>query len=132
MRRLGRLIASLVIVGGLVYFAYQRLRPARPQETFIPPTPPPASPPPPGTTSQPATASAPAPTSSPVPGAPADDLTTIKGIGPVYARGLKELGITTYAQLAAATAEQVTAGMDVRGTANVDSWIAQARDLADG
>lgn len=60
-----------------------------------------------------------------------DDLQQISGIGPVYARRLEEAGITRYAQLAALTAQEVRERIqleDWRG--GIDSWIAQARALA--
>jgi predicted flap endonuclease-1-like 5' DNA nuclease len=40
-----------------------------------------------------------------------DDFLRIKGVGPTYARRLKEGGFTTFAQLAAATPEEVATAM---------------------
>ena len=54
-----------------------------------------------------------------------DDLRDIKGIGPKYAQQLKELGISSFAALAAADPEALSAAFDAR--AAVDDWIAQAR-----
>lgn len=40
-----------------------------------------------------------------------DDFSSIKGIGPIYARRLKESGFTTFAQLAAASVDEVAAAI---------------------
>ncbi len=64
-------------------------------------------------------------------GAPADDLLVIQGIGPTYARRLAEVGITTFAALAAASDElldQITIGLP--GRAIREDWRGQARQLA--
>lgn len=60
--------------------------------------------------------------------ATADDLTQVKGIGPVYASRLAEVGITTFAALAAADADTIATVADVAGAAAVD-WVDQARSL---
>lgn len=62
-----------------------------------------------------------------------DDLTQIKGIGPVYAQRLQEAGLATYAALAAASPQQVA---DVVGrkswqAADPADWIAAAAQMAD-
>ncbi len=57
----------------------------------------------------------------------ADDLTRIKGIGPVSAKKLTDIGITTFAELAAADPAAVAARFDSR--ANVADWITQAKQL---
>ncbi len=57
------------------------------------------------------------------------DLQQIKGIGPKYARKLSDAGITTLEQLAASTPEQLQAIIQVRGLANYEDWIRQAREL---
>ena len=56
-----------------------------------------------------------------------DDLTRIKGIGPVSSKKLTDIGITTFAELAAADPATVAAQFDSR--ANVADWIAQAKQL---
>ncbi len=60
-----------------------------------------------------------------------DDLTTIRGIGIAAQNRLYRAGIKSYAQLAGASPEQMQAilGKLARG-ADVEDWIAQARDLA--
>jgi predicted flap endonuclease-1-like 5' DNA nuclease len=52
----------------------------------------------------------------------ADDLTTIRGIGPAIARRLAEAGVATYAQLAALTAEEV------RDCARLAAWQGHPED----
>ncbi len=67
------------------------------------------------------------PEQTPTPQSNADDLTKIKGIGPVSANTLEEIGITTFASLAAADPATVAAQFDSR--ADVNDWIAQAKQL---
>lgn len=61
-----------------------------------------------------------------------DNLTVIKGIGPIYQWKLRDIGIHTFQQLAQAEAEQLRRKLDIKKwqRANVDSWIEQARDWA--
>jgi predicted flap endonuclease-1-like 5' DNA nuclease len=77
-------------------------------------------------------APAPAPTAS----GPADDLTRIKGLGPKLAVLLGELGVTTFAQIAAWSAADI-ARIDAKlgrfaGRIERDQWVEQARLLAAG
>ena len=61
-----------------------------------------------------------------------DDLTVIKGIGPVAAKDLNEQGITTFAQLAKLTDKDV-ARIDEHMPFSADQisdWREQAKDLA--
>ncbi|APH70200.1 50S ribosomal protein L21 [Aquibium oceanicum] len=61
-----------------------------------------------------------------------DDLTTIKGIGPVAAGQLKDQGITTFAQIAALSDEDV-ARIDENMPFSADQisdWREQAKELA--
>ena len=53
-----------------------------------------------------------------------DDLTQIKGIGPTFARRLKEAGIVTYRQLARTTPD------DLEQRPGVDEWVEEAAQLA--
>lgn len=55
----------------------------------------------------------------------ADDLTEIKGIGPVYSQRLIDFGITTFAALAAADATEVAEYLSLK-TEQVQNWIEQA------
>ena len=57
--------------------------------------------------------------------AAADDLKEIKGVGPKYSQQLADLGITSFASLAAADPETLAAAFDAR--AEVEDWIAQAK-----
>lgn len=71
-----------------------------------------------------------------VPPAPktSDDLTLIKGIGKVLARKLRELGVTTFHQLAElspADAHRINEAIDFPGRVEREHWIEQARTLAD-
>jgi predicted flap endonuclease-1-like 5' DNA nuclease len=61
-----------------------------------------------------------------------DDLTVIKGIGPVYQWKLRDTGFNTYQQLATADPDQLRRMLDVKNwqRVNVESWIEQARDWA--
>jgi predicted flap endonuclease-1-like 5' DNA nuclease len=61
-----------------------------------------------------------------------DDMTVVKGIGPVYQWKLRDAGVNTYAQLAAADAAQLRRMLDIKDWQRVDieSWIEQARDWA--
>ena len=65
-------------------------------------------------------------------GAGVDDFEPIKGIGKVYEQRLYDAGLRTYAELAAATPEQLAAACQARSAVqpNYESWIAQARKLA--
>jgi predicted flap endonuclease-1-like 5' DNA nuclease len=64
----------------------------------------------------------------------ADDLTKLVGIGPKLAASLAERGVTSFAQIAAWTAEdlaKVDAALSLKGRAARDAWVAQARRFAD-
>lgn len=77
----------------------------------------------------------PAPEPAPAP-ATADDLSRIKGLGPKLQKLLPELGITTFAQIAALT-EADLAELDTKlgafaGRPAKDNWVEQAKFLAAG
>ena len=59
-----------------------------------------------------------------------DDLTEIKGIGPVAAQQLKEQGITTFAQIAGLSAEDIQKVDDYMpfSSAQIEDWQAQAKE----
>jgi predicted flap endonuclease-1-like 5' DNA nuclease len=61
-----------------------------------------------------------------------DDLTVIKGIGPVYQWKLRDAGCNSYKQLAAADPDQLRRMLDVKNwqRVNIESWVSQARDWA--
>ena len=66
------------------------------------------------------------------PGA-ADDLKKISGVGPVLEKKLNGLGITTYAQIAAFSAEdiaKVDEALSFKGRIERDGWLSQAAELA--
>lgn len=84
----------------------------------------------------PAPVETPAATPAAAPAGSGDDLTRIKGLGPKIAGLLGEMGITSYAQIAAWT-EQDIAQIDVQlgrfsGRITRDQWVAQAHMLAAG
>lgn len=63
---------------------------------------------------------------SPPPTAAPDDLTLVKGIGPVYSSRLNEAGITTFAALAETDPGTTAARIEVPAEA-VKDWIEQAK-----
>jgi predicted flap endonuclease-1-like 5' DNA nuclease len=89
----------------------------------------------PEATPAPPVATAPAPAPAPAPAA-ADDLSRIKGLGPKLVTLLGELGVTTFAQIAAWTDEDVTR-IDAQlgrfaGRITRDQWVEQAKLLSAG
>ncbi|MEP6984336.1 MAG: DUF4332 domain-containing protein [Chloroflexota bacterium] len=66
-----------------------------------------------------------------------DDLTAIEGLGPKSAQALTAAGITTYAQIAASTPEELEDAVKVKGGVRVldgqtKTWPKQAQFLVDG
>lgn len=85
--------------------------------------------------SEPVEAAPPPPAPAPAP-ATTDDLSRIKGLGPKLQKLLPELGITTFAQIAALT-EADLAELDTKlgafaGRPAKDNWVEQAKFLAAG
>jgi NADH-quinone oxidoreductase subunit E len=69
-------------------------------------------------------------------GGKGDDLKAIKGVGPALEKSLNEMGVWTYAQIAAWSAAEV-AWMDdnlvrFKGRVSRDNWVEQAKILANG
>ena len=65
----------------------------------------------------------------------ADDLSQISGVGPVIVKKLNDLGVTTFAQIAEWTADDVAAmdeKLNFKGRIDRDDWIKQAKELAKG
>jgi len=64
---------------------------------------------------------------------PADDLKQLRGVGPAFERGLRGLGITTFAQIARFTEadiERVARGLKLKPERIVrDDWVGAARAL---
>ena len=61
-----------------------------------------------------------------------DDLTVLDGVGPKTAEALNKAGITTYAQMAAASPKELLDKLaGVRGVTSekLSAWIKQARKL---
>ena len=61
-----------------------------------------------------------------------DDLTVVKGIGPVYQWKLHDAGCNSFKQLAAADPDQLRRMLDIKNwqRVNIESWVSQARDWA--
>ena len=63
----------------------------------------------------------------------ADDLTLLVGIGPKLAASLAELGVTRFSELAAWGPKELAdfdAKLNLKGRAERDAWVAQAKRLA--
>lgn len=63
----------------------------------------------------------------------ADDLTRVVGIGPKLAASLGELGVTSFSQIAAWSAEDIQSIdqlLNLKGRADRDAWVAQAKRFA--
>jgi len=64
-----------------------------------------------------------------------DDLKQLSGVGPALEKKLHEAGVTTFAQIAAWTEEDVAAmdeKLSFKGRIEREGWIAQAAELAKG
>ncbi len=79
---------------------------------------------------------APAPKAEPEakakPAGEADDLKKISGVGPVLEKKLHDLGVTTYAQIAAWSADDIARvddALNFKGRIERDGWIDQAKSL---
>ena len=69
------------------------------------------------------------------PEAPADDISLIGGVGPKIQKALTDLGITTYAQIAAWSPDDVTSietQIKQKGRVAREEWIEQAKELMAG
>ena len=63
----------------------------------------------------------------------ADDLSKLSGVGPVMVKKLNSAGITTFAQIAAWTPEEIAEideKLSLKGRIERDDWLKQAADLA--
>lgn len=63
----------------------------------------------------------------------ADDLTRISGVGPVIVKKLHDMGVTSFAQIAAWTPEDVAAmdeKLNFKGRIDRDEWLKQAAEFA--
>jgi large subunit ribosomal protein L21 len=63
----------------------------------------------------------------------ADDLTKISGVGPVIVKKLHDLDVTSFAQIAAWTPEDITAmdeKLNFKGRIDRDEWLKQAAEFA--
>lgn len=67
--------------------------------------------------------------------AAADDLKALSGVGPALEKKLHEAGVTTFAQIAAWTADDIAAmdeKLSFKGRIEREGWVAQAQKLAKG
>ena len=65
----------------------------------------------------------------------ADDLKTLSGVGPALEKKLHEAGVTSFAQVAAWTADDITAmdeKLSFKGRIEREGWVEQAKKLAKG
>jgi predicted flap endonuclease-1-like 5' DNA nuclease len=60
-----------------------------------------------------------------------DELTRIRGIGPIYQRKLREMGISSFKQLAGADPAYIRGRLDIKKWQRVDieDWIQQAGEM---
>ena len=68
-------------------------------------------------------------------GAAADDISLIGGIGPKILKGLTDLGVTTFAQIAGwtdADVERIETELKQKGRVAREEWIVQAKELMAG
>lgn len=73
-----------------------------------------------------------APAAAAAPAGDADDLKKLNGLGPAIAKKLNEAGITTFAQIAAMTDEDVARveeELSLKGRFERDNWIEQAKEM---
>jgi len=64
-----------------------------------------------------------------------DDLTLLSGVGPKLVQKLHDAGVTTFAQVAAWTEDDVAAmdeKLSFKGRIEREGWIEQAKTLAEG
>ncbi|MDG2078336.1 MAG: helix-hairpin-helix domain-containing protein [Pseudomonadales bacterium] len=61
-----------------------------------------------------------------------DDLTRISGVGPVMVKKLADAGITSFAQIAAFTADEIAdidEKLNFKGRIDRDNWVEQAQSF---
>ena len=64
-----------------------------------------------------------------------DDLKVLSGVGPALEKRLHDAGVTTFAQIAAWTADDITAmdeKLDFKGRIEREGWVEQAKELVKG
>jgi large subunit ribosomal protein L21 len=88
----------------------------------------------PAAAKKPAAAEA-APLAAPVAAGGADDISLIAGIGPKILKGLNDMGVTTFAQIAGwtdADVERIETELKQKGRVGREEWIMQAKELMAG
>ena len=84
---------------------------------------------------KPEKAAAPKAAAAPKSDAVADDLKKLSGVGPALEKKLHEAGVTTFAQIAAWTEEDIAAmdeKLSFKGRIEREGWVEQAKELAKG
>lgn len=128
MKKLIRVLGVVAGVAAVVWLTRDRLLPTPKVSSQQPP---PFRHHEPGKPTQPEPAAVPAQASeSTAQESSPDDLTVIKGIGPVRSSQMAEEGITTFADLAAADPKALAEQFDVAETAAAD-WVAEAASRGD-
>lgn len=116
MKKLLKLLTLAAFIAGTTWILREQLLPGPTRPTSHPPafrTPPPP----------------PEPHEEPTTDELGDDLTRVNGIGPVYAKRLAEIGVSTFAELAAADPADLVSRADLPEERLAD-WINQAGELA--
>lgn len=84
---------------------------------------------------KPEKAAAPKAAAAPKSDAAADDLKQLSGVGPALEKKLHEAGVTTFAQIAAWTEEDIAVmdeKLSFKGRIEREGWVEQAKELAKG
>lgn len=121
MKKLFKLATLFAFVAGITWVLRDQLLPGPEAPTSHPPAfrHPPSSP----------QQSPQAPQAAEPVAADTDDLTKVNGIGPVYAKRLAALGVTSFSELAASDADDLAARSEIARDRIAD-WINKAADLA--
>jgi predicted flap endonuclease-1-like 5' DNA nuclease len=116
MKKFLKLLALGAFMAGITWILRDQLLPGPTRPTSHPPAFRNPPPPPPPHHESPATDTG-------------DDLTAVNGIGPVYAKRLADIGIASFAELAAADPTDLASRADLPEE-RLPDWISQASELA--
>ncbi|MCP3974094.1 MAG: hypothetical protein GY720_06330 [bacterium] len=120
MKKFFKLITLVALVVGITWVLRDQLLPGPETPTSHPPAfrDPPSSP-----------QQSPQAPPTAEPSIDTDDLTEVNGIGPVYAKKLAELGLSSFRELAASDADDLATRSEIARDRIAD-WIEKAADLA--